>query len=96
MLLHASVTTIIKYILSYTFKAAFWTSKLKDILANLTIPDVFRDFDEFYKDKEEKTPKDYRSYHSAVKREVLSLIGLHFLTNILFLVPIMVTGEVLQ
>ena len=96
LLLHASVTAIIKYIISNIFRTAYWTSKLRDVLANLTIPDAFRDFDEFYKDKEEKTPKEYRSCHSAVKREMLSLISLHFLTNILLLVPIMVTGEILR
>ena len=89
----AAMIAGIKFSLSEKFCSAEWTSKLQDILANLTIPDVFRDFDEVEKDEKEKSAEDYRTNWAAVCKEVFALLFLHFLSNLSLLLPIWVTGN---
>ena len=47
------------------------------------------------KDEEEKTPEEYRKNWTAVCKEVFALLVLNFLSNMMFLVPIWVTGKLL-
>ena len=57
------------------------------------MPDTFLDWDE---DGEEvkKTPEEYKSRWKSVLKETTGMIVLQLLSNVLMLVPILVTGGV--
>ena len=93
LMIQAGIITTVKKSFSEQFRAAAWPSKTWDILANLTIPDAFCDFDEVNNGAEKRTPEDYKKSWSAVRKENFCLLSLHCLFNFLFLIPVMVTGK---
>ena len=95
LVLQSVMIAAVKSRFSEKFRTADWASKIHNIIANLTIPDAFRDFDEVDEDEEEKTPEEYRKNWTAVCKEVFALLVLNFLSNMMFLVPIWVTGKLL-
>ena len=43
--------------------------------------------------EEDRTPEDYRQSHNSVLKETLWMTFLQMLSNLLLLVPLLVTGE---
>ena len=82
---------------SIPFRNARKRTKLWHVLESTNVPDTFMDWDADMKDEEEieKTPEEYRSRWKSVLYETVGMIGLQMLSNLLMLLPVLVTGEFL-
>ena len=63
------------------------------MVESLHVPDVYKDFDVDMNPEEERSPEDYRKSHNSVLKETLWMTFLQMLSNLLLLVPLLVTGE---
>ena len=76
------------------FKSASWLNKIGHVVESLHVPDVYKDFDFDSDPKEERTPEDYRKSFDSVLKETLWMTSLQAVSNLLLLVPLLVTGDI--
>ena len=86
---------IAKTLLSKQFKLAGWAAKVQHCIELLTIGEVFRDFDETDDDGEERTPKVYEKRWNESLVKMLTSLTINCVSNMILLVPIFVTGNLL-
>ena len=80
---------VVKYKLAgEKFKEASKSQKLQHAMETLNMPDLYMDWDQ-----EDGSPKEHRERYGAVKKEMLAMVGVHFLFNLALLCPIFVTGN---
>ena len=89
LVLKAVLVLALKAWLSEDFWAASKGSKLKHVLEAINCAEPYSDWD-----AGEGRPAEHMKRWWATFRETAAMIGLHFLFNLLLLVPIFVTGEV--
>ena len=92
LLLHGIAILILKMNVSSHFKSAGWMNKIGHVVESLHVPDVFKDFDVDVTGEEERTPEEYRTSYNSVRTETLWMISLQMISNLLLLVPLLVTG----
>ena len=95
LLLHAIAVFILKSVLSVHFKETGWMNKIGHVVESLHVPDVYKDFDVDLNPEEEKTPKIYKTAHRYVLKETLCMTFVQMVSNILLLLPLFYTGEML-
>ena len=94
LLLHGITILILKMILSSDFKSTGWLNKIGHVIESLHVPDVYKDFDVDVNPGEERTPEDYRMAYKSVLKETVWMTSLQMLSNLLLLVPLLVTGGI--
>ena len=93
LLLHGIAILILKMSVSIHFQSTSWLNKLGHVVESLHVPDVYKDFDVDMNPEEERTPEDYRKSYNSVLKETLWMSSLQTVSNLLLLVPLLVTGE---
>lgn len=94
ILLHGVAILILKIKVSNHFKEVGWLNKIGHLVESLHVPDVYKDFDvELKGGEEEGTPEDYKVAYNCVLKETLWMTSLQMVSNLLLLVPLLVTGE---
>merc|ERR1719341_2310585 len=93
LLLHGIAILILKMKVSSHFKSAGWLNKIGHVVESLHVPDVYKDFDVDVNPEEERTPEDYRKSYDSVLKETLWMTSLQMLSNLLLLVPLLVTAS---
>ena len=93
LLLHGIAIFILKMNMSSHFKSAGWLNKIGHVIESLHVPDVYKDFDVDMNPEEERTPEDYRMAYDSVLKETLWMTSLQAVSNLLLLVPLLVTGD---
>merc|ERR1712016_143147 len=93
LLLHGIAILILKMNVSSHFKSTGWLNKLGHVVESLHVPDVYKDFDVDMNPGWEGTPEDYRKSYNSVLKETLWMSSLQTVSNLLLLVPLLVTGE---
>ena len=93
LLLHGIAILILKMNVSSSFKSAARLNKIGHVVESLHVPDVYKDFDVDMNPEEERTPEDYRKSYNSVLKETLWMSSLQTVSNLLLLVPLLVTGE---
>ena len=88
MFIQSLLIFLLKRKLSPEFALATWTGKLHHMMEAINIPDCFSDWDDNEGDVEE-----HRRRKTAVMRETSIMILVQFISNLLMLVPLWVTGE---
>ena len=89
LVIKATLVMALKAGLSKDFWAASKGSKLKHVLEGINSAEPYSDWD-----AGEGGPADHRSRWWATFRETAAMIGLHFLFNLVLLIPVFVTGEI--
>ena len=90
--LYCTAVLILKVNVSNHFKEAGWLNKIGHVVESLHVPDVYKDFDVDVTGEEERTPEEYRTSYNSVQTETLWMISLQMVSNLLLLVPLLVTG----
>ncbi len=93
LLLHGIAILILKMSVSIHFQSTSWLNKLGHVVESLHVPDVYKDFDVDMNPEEERSPEDYRKSYNSVLKETLWMSSLQTVSNLLLLVPLLVTGE---
>ena len=84
----------VKMNVSNHFKEAGWLNKIGRVVESLHVPDVYKDFDvDLNDEEEERTQEDYKVAYNSVLKETLWMTSLQMVSNLLLLVPLLVTGE---
>ena len=94
LVLHGIAILILKMNVSSHFKSAGWLNKIGHVVESLHVPDVYKDFDVDMNSGEERTLEDYRMTYNSVLKETLWMTSLQMVSNILLLVPLLVTGDI--
>ena len=79
---------LIKIKFSGKFKEANLFKKLLHTVEKLNFPDCYSDWDEG-----EGSLEQHRERYWAVKKEMVAMVILHFLSNLVMLCPIVITGQ---
>merc|ERR550532_1967656 len=93
LLLHGIAILILKINVSSHFKSTSWLNKTGHVVESLHVPDVYKDFDVDIDPEEERTPEDYRTNYNSVIKETLCMVVLQVVSNLLLLVPLLVTAS---
>merc|ERR1719264_2256551 len=93
LLLHGISILILKINVSSHFKSTSWLNKTGHVVESLHVPDVYKDFDVDVNPEEERTPEDYRKSYDSVLKETLLMTSLQMVSNLLLLVPLLVTAS---
>ena len=93
LLLHGIAILILKMSVSIHFQSTSWLNKLGHVVESIHVPDVYKDFDVDMNPKEERSPEDYRKSYNSVLKETLWMSSLQTVSNLLLLVPLLVTGD---
>ena len=92
--LHGVAILLLKMKVSNHFKEAGWLNKIGHVVESLHVPDVYKDFDvDLNGEEETRTPEDYKVAYNCVLKETLWMTSLQMVSNLLLLVPLLVTGE---
>merc|ERR1719264_375771 len=91
LLLHGIAILILKMSVSTHFHSTSWLNKLGHVVESLHVPDVYKDFDVDMNPEEERSPEDYRKSYDSVLKETLWMSSLQMVSNLLLLVPLLVT-----
>ena len=91
LLLHGIAIFILKIVVSKHFKKTSWSNKIAHVAESLHVPDAYKDFDVGLKN-EERTPEGYKRAHKSVQQETFWMTLLQMCSNLLLLVPLLVTG----
>ena len=94
LLLHGIAILILKINVSSHYKSTSWLNKIGHVVESLHVPDVYKDFDCDMNPEEERTPEDYRMAYNSVLKETLWMTSLQAVSNLLLLVPLLVTGNI--
>ena len=94
LLLHGIAILILKINVSSHFKSAGWLNQIGHVVESLHVPDVYKDFDVDMNPEEERTPEEYRMAYNSVLKETLWITSLQMGSNLLLLVPLLVTGDI--
>ena len=92
--LHSIAIFILKMNVSSHFKSTGWLNKIGHVVESLHVPDVYKDFDVDMNPDWERTPYDYRMAYNSVLKETLWMTSLQTVSNLLLLVPLLVTGGI--
>ena len=95
LLLHGIAILILKNNVSSHFESAGWLNKIGHVVESLHVPDVYKDFDVDMNPDWERTPHDYRMTYNSVWKETLWMCSFQAVSNLLFLAPLLVTGDIL-
>mgnify|MGYP003321875175 CR=1 FL=1 len=90
--LHGIAIFILKMNVSTHFKSTGWLNKVGHVVESLHVPDVYKDFDVDLNPDWDRTPYDYRMSFDSVLKETLWMVSLQAVSNLLLLVPLLVTG----
>ena len=93
LLLHGIAILILKMSVSIHFQSTSWLNKLGHVVESIHVPDVYKDFDVDMNPEEGRSPEDYRKSYNSVLKETLWMSSLQTVSNLLLLVPLLVTGE---
>merc|ERR1711936_108352 len=93
LLLHGIAILILKMSVSIHFHSTSWLNKLGHVVESLHVPDVYKDFDVDMNPEEERSPEDYRKSYNSVLKETLWMGSLQTVSNLLLLVPLLVTAS---
>ena len=91
--LHGITIAILKMNVSSHFKSTGWLNKIGHVVESLHVPDVYKDFDVDLNPDWDRTPYDYRLSFDSVLKETLWMTVLQMVSNLLLLVPLLVTGS---
>ena len=94
LLVHGIAILILKMNVSSHFKSTSWLNKIGHVVESLHVPDVYKDFDVDMNPDWERTPFDYRMAYNSVLKETLWMTSLQAVSNLLLLVPLLVTGDI--
>ena len=90
LFVHLLTNGLLKLWLSKCFRAASLGRKIRHCVESLNISDIFEDWDE----TEEKLDiPEYRQRKNEVCREMTAALFIHWIFNVILLIPIMVTGN---
>ena len=92
LLLHGIAIFTLKLNVSSKFKSAAWLNKIGHLVETLHVPDVYKDFDVNMDKEVGRTPEHYQTSFNSVLTETLWMICLQMVSNLLLLVPLLVTG----
>lgn len=90
---YACTIFLFKRRLSAKFALASWRSQLQHVVEGLNMPDIYRDWDE-EDEEEDATPESFRTRRKIIIKENIAMIIIHFFFNMMFLVPVFVTGKI--
>merc|ERR1719219_796216 len=93
LLLHGITILILKMNVSSHFHSTSWLNKLGHVVESIHVPDVYKDFDIDMNPEEERSPEDYRKSYDSVLKETLWMSSLQTVSNLLLLVPLLVTAS---
>ena len=93
LLLHGITIFILKVNMSNHFKLTGWMNKIGHVVESLHVPDVYKDFDIDMDPEAERTPEDYRMSYNSVLKETLWMTSLQMVSNLVLLIPLLVTGD---
>ena len=93
LLLHGIAILILKMNVSSHFNSTGWLNKVGHVVESLHVPDVYKDFDVDLNPDWDRTPYDYRMSFDSVQKETLWMTSLQAVSNLLLLVPLLVTGK---
>ena len=79
---------VVKCKLSVKFKGVRKHQKLQHVLETLNVPDCYADWDE-----ENGSPKEHMKRYKEFMREMVAMVVVHFLSNLVMLCPIFITGQ---
>merc|ERR1719334_1753799 len=89
LFVHLLTNGLLKLLLSKCFRAASFGKKIRHCVESLNISDHYQDWDE----TEEKLDiAEYRERKNEVCREMTGAVFIHWVFNVILLIPIMVTG----
>merc|ERR1719264_2148998 len=91
--LHGIAIFILKMNVSSHFKSTGWLNKVGHVVESLHVPDVYKDFDVDLNPDWDRTPYDYRMSFDSVQKETLWMTSLQAVSNLLLLVPLLVTAS---
>jgi len=91
--LHGIAIFILKMNVSSHFKSTGWLNKVGHVVESLHVPDVYKDFDVDLNPDWDRTPYDYRMSFDSVLKETLWMSSLQAGSNLLLLVPLLVTAS---
>merc|ERR1719500_429587 len=91
--LHGIAIFILKMNVSTHFKSTGWLNKVGHVVESLHVPDVYKDFDVDLNPDWDRTPYDYRMNFDSVLKETLWMSSLQAGSNLLLLVPLLVTAS---
>jgi len=89
ILFHGIAIFALKMAVSSHFKSTSWLNKIGHVVESLHLPHAFKDFDLV----EEGSPEDYRLAYNSVLKETLWMTSLQAVSNLLLLVPLLVTAS---
>merc|ERR1719458_1381949 len=90
--LHGIAIFILKMNVSSHFNSTGWLIKVGHVVESLHVPDVYKDFDVDLNPDWDRTPYDYRMNFDSVLKETLWMSSLQEVSNLLLLVPLLVTA----
>ena len=91
LLLHGVAIFILKEKVSEHFKLSSFTKKIGHVVQSLHVPDVYKDFDVDL--SPERDPFEFQLSYDSVKKETFWMSFLQMVSNLLLLVPLLITGE---
>merc|ERR1719264_1580723 len=91
--LHGIAIFILKMNVSTHFKSTGWLNKVGHVVESLHVPDVYKDFDVDLNPDWDRTPHDYKMSFDSVQKETLWMTSLQAVSNLLLLVPLLVTAS---
>jgi hypothetical protein len=91
--LHGIAIFVLKMSVSSHFKSTGWLNKVGHVVESLHVPDVYKDFDVDLNPDWDRTPYDYRMSFDSVLKETLCMASLQAVSNLLLLVPLLVTAS---
>merc|ERR1719264_1155753 len=91
--LHGIAIFILKMNVSTHFKSTGWLNKVGHVVESLHVPDVYKDFDVDLNPDWDRTHYDYRMSFDSVLKETLRMTSLQAVSNLLLLVPLLVTAS---
>ena len=92
LLLHGIAIFTLKLNVSSKFKSAAWLNKIGHLVETLHVPDVYKDFDVNMDKEVGRTPEHYQTSFNSVLTETFWMICLQMVSNLLLLVPLLVSG----
>ena len=88
MLIQCCIILILKLNLSDQFHGIGWTERILHVIETLNLPDCFGDWD-----SADGSYKEHMDRWKASLKEVMAMSVLHFLSNMIMLLPIIITGK---
>ena len=92
LLLHGVAIFILKKKVSEHFKLSSFPKKIGHVVQSLHVPDVYKDFDVDL--SPERDPIEFQLSYNSVKKETFWMSFLQMVSNLLLLVPLVITGEI--